>query len=464
MTKYTLQTFLLLFSFVLTIYYGVGGAEVSLLISGGALLLYLAFGWRKVSLAGKSFVIVNLCFLVGVYFHQQLYEFVALGLSRVQIFSAFLIAVVFLRIAAKSSEMVRTCGEFLINQRPEARYAVLSYGSCVLGGILSFGALNLVGQVIVKGNTLEMSNGDSRIQGIRLKRMSLALLRGFSTLPISSPFAISIALILSIVPSVSWQSLLPVSIGFSVVLIALGWGIDTISYPKIPTGSSYMRKGIKGGRSVVLFLSLIAALFALSAAVSHWGGYSLPMAIILTCPLFGFLWFIVEGIGNTPFLDGCRKFTTDLSDELNTMQTEIAVICCGSFIGVLLSGILSPEMLSKAVGMFGVQGFMLALAACLAVILSSLVGVTPFLSVTLIGSAFGNSEVYGLSPYVFALSLLLGWAFVLNLSPFTVSSILLGKVLGCRPKELSLEWNFVYSLIGLVIALVGLFSIQFLFD
>lgn len=58
----------------------------------------------------------------------------------------------------------------------------------------------------------------------------------------------------------------------------------------------------------------------------------------------------------------------------------------------------------------------------------------------------------------------LGWAFVLNLSPFTVSSILLGKVLGCRPKQLSLEWNFVYCLIGLAIVSVGLFFIQFLFD
>ncbi|WP_417832221.1 hypothetical protein [Terasakiella sp.] len=459
------NAFLLLLTLCSTIVFKTQGVGEMLFIASGAVLLFLALTWQKVSRPGKIFIAINIVMLVLFWGDGVDRAIVEQGFSRVILFSAFMIALVFLRVAAKRSLIISRCGNFLINQKPGKRYAVLSYGSCLLGAILSFGALNLMGQVIANGNTLEAAKGDSRIHLIRLQRMVLAMLRGFSTLPLSSPFSISMALVLSIIPALEWQSLIPLSLVFAIVLIGLGWIMDYRAYPPPKSGAGLIAGQRKNFQAVLAFIVIVLCLFGLSGGLSMYMGYGLPTSILLVSPLFGLVWFLIEGgLSGFGLKSVSMQFSQNLGQELNAMSSEVAVIGGASFTGSLVAAIIPADLVQSLTGSMGLEGFALAVFCALMVTGTSIVGVSPFVSVTILASTFANVAAFGLSPYVLALSLLIGWAMALNASPLTISTILIGRILDCRPRDITLVWNLRYSCAALSAVIAILYVFHLIYD
>ena len=152
-----LNAFLLLLTLCATIVYKTHGTVGMLYGASVAVLIFLALTWKKISPAGKIFILINIAMLVVFWGRGVDLALVEHGLGRITLFAAFMVGLIFLRVAAKKSRIISRCGSFLINQKPGARYAVLSYGSCLLGAILSFGALNLMGQVIANGQYIGSS-------------------------------------------------------------------------------------------------------------------------------------------------------------------------------------------------------------------------------------------------------------------------------------------------------------------
>jgi hypothetical protein len=458
-----LNAFLLLLTLCATIVYKTHGPVEMLYGASAAVLIFLALTWKKISRAGKIFIVINIAMLVVFWGRGVDLALVEHGFGRIILFSAFMVGLIFLRVAAKKSRIISRCGSFLINQKPGARYAVLSYGSCLLGAILSFGALNLMGQVIANGNTLEAAKGEERIFAIRLRRMVLAMLRGFSTLPLSSPFSISMALVLSVIPSLRWQSLIPLTIVFAVVLIALGWLMDTLAYPK-PAPPSGARKYDNHWGAVVSFIFIVLGLFGLSATISITFDYGLPTSIMILSPFFALGWFIIElGLTGMSLRKAASFFFSSLKDELNGMSSEVAIIGGASFTGALVAAIIPTDLVQAFSETMGVSGFALAVFCILVVALISVVGVSPFVSVTILASTFADVETFGLSPYVLALSLLTGWALALNFSPLTISTIIIGRILNCRPSDVTLNWNrnYCFAALGVIVAILYVFHIMY---
>lgn len=433
--------------------------------SSVAVVIFLLLTWQKHSRAGKIFISLNMV-LVGLFWGRGVdLSVIQLGFDRVALFTAFMAALLFLRVAAKRSDIITRCGRFLVNQKPSARYAVLSYGSWLIGAVLSFGALNLMGQVISNGNTIESAKGDERIYQIRKKRMVLAMMRGFGALPLSSPFSIAMALMLSLMPSLQWQSLLPLTLGLAFILIALGWAMDYQSYAYAKGRAPRVQHHPKDKFAILVFLLIVVCLFGSSASLSQMLNYSLPTAILIMCPVFGFVWFLGEGMAKAIGVgDLFNRFSLDLVDELHAMAPEVAIIGGASFLGALVSGILPIELVQTWSQSLYLHGYPLALFCMVMVVLTSLFGVSPFVSVSILASTFSNVAVFGLSPYVLSISLLIGWFLALNASPLTISSIMVGRILDCKPKDITLVWNGWFSLTAMVLSSGVLYVFHYLYD
>ncbi len=460
-----INSFLLLIILGGTILFKTMGSDYLFLLSSGSMVLFLLLTWQKHSLAGKIFISVNIV-LILVFWGRGVDEaIIRQGFARVDLFIAFMVALLFLRVAAKKSPIISRCGEFLINQKPSARYAVLSYGSWLIGAVLSFGALNLMGQVISNGNTLESAKGDERIHLIRKKRMVLAMVRGFAALPLSSPFSISMALMLSLIPSLRWQSLLPLSLSVAFLLIALGWVMDYRAYAYARSRVPEVDEGKRDIASIFSFILIILALFGSAASLSQFLGYGLPTSILMLSPVFGVVWFLLEGRAKNanPF-SGINNFWKELKTELNGMAAEVAIIGGASFLGALTAAIVPVGAVQSFSETLFLQGYPLALFCMAAVMLTSLVGVSPFVSVSILGATFSNVAVFGLSPYVLAISLLMGWFLALNASPLTISAIMVGRILQCRPRDITLFWNGRYSLCALVLSGALLYIFHHFYD
>src|SRR5699024_11840213 len=81
-------------------------------------------------------------------------------------------------------------------------------------------------------NTLQAANGSVEIQDARERRMALAILRGFALAPIISPLSVTIAVILSALPQLTWTSMLPVTLPMAAFFFLLGWWLDWWQRPK----------------------------------------------------------------------------------------------------------------------------------------------------------------------------------------------------------------------------------------
>ena len=98
------------------------------------------------------------------------------------------------------------------------------------------GGLALLASMLKQVNTLKSAGGDQRRLDIREKRMTLAVLRGFSAMPMWCPLSITMALLFSLAPQAHWSEYAPYGIGLTLIYLTLGWLFDTLQFPRATIG------------------------------------------------------------------------------------------------------------------------------------------------------------------------------------------------------------------------------------
>jgi hypothetical protein len=199
-------------------------SEFGLWIARPALLVYLITQWPRQGYLARGLQLVALTLAASVAtFHSNPLPILVDAWDRFCFFATFVSALGLLRVSAMRSRLIRDAGQVLIRQRPTWRYPTLSLGSALFGMIVNIGVLNLFGAMIQRSNSLKAAGGDRAIQAVRERRMIMAMLRGFSLAPLVSPLGVTLAVILSSMPQLSWSKLAPVAFPTAAIVFALGW-------------------------------------------------------------------------------------------------------------------------------------------------------------------------------------------------------------------------------------------------
>ena len=136
----------------------------------------------------------------------------------------FFLSLQCLRKAAASSPGMERCGKFLAEQKTNIRYLSLTFGGHIFGVLLSFGSISLLGSLAEKGSQQEL---DPELRKIKRKSMLIAVQRGFIAMTCWSPLTYSIAITTSIIPGSSWNGAAFSCVISALILIFLGWIIDS---------------------------------------------------------------------------------------------------------------------------------------------------------------------------------------------------------------------------------------------
>ncbi|MDE0256476.1 MAG: hypothetical protein OYG32_16915, partial [Rhodospirillaceae bacterium] len=179
------------------------GAAVGRLLGGGLLLLCTAVlihqfaGLRAAALA--SSICLVLCYAIGLgltgWRERGLLAAAAAitaaallaapapgaliehSLQRAAFLAAFMILIGLLRVGASRSASVLALGDYLTRQPPGRRYLAVHAGSHIMGLLLNFGTLSLIGPLIMRG--VEATRADEpAAAAIREQRQLSALIRG----------------------------------------------------------------------------------------------------------------------------------------------------------------------------------------------------------------------------------------------------------------------------------------------
>lgn len=380
---------------------------------------------------------------------------VMVAIERGAFIMALFTALSAVRTAAAGSAAILDCGRFLAHQPPGRRYLALTAGGHLFGLVLMYGAISLLGSLAVQ-STSEIRDPDIRHH--RLRRMLIAVQRGFAATLCWSPVAFSVVLATTLVPGADWPAVVLPCLVSAALVMGVGWALDTIFKPKLRHPPS--PRGPAPGRWLANLRPLLLLLGAVALAVALVDGASgagVSASVMLVAPLTALLWIAAQmrpAAGTGPALRGAvvraGRFATH---EIPQYRGEIVLLFMAAFIGHLGAVLLLPVLERSGLDLALVPAPVLLVVLVWLIPAAGQVGMNPILAASLILPLLPAPEALGLHPAAIVVAVTGGWAISGVTSPFTASVLLLGSLSGQSARQAGLRWNGAYALVmGVVLS------------
>ncbi|MTE01446.1 hypothetical protein GIY56_14250 [Paracoccus sp. YIM 132242] len=349
-----------------------------------------------------------------------------------------------LRSAAIGSQAILDCGRFLARQPPGRRYLALTVGGHLFGLILLYGSISLLGGLAAESTANE---ADQELRRHRLRRMLVAIQRGFASTLCWSPMALSMAVTLSVVQGASWPGAVGLCLVSSVLMIGIGWALDAVFKPTLrtppPPRAVETDRWLARLRPLLVLLGIVVGgVFALHLAT----GVVVTGAVMTVVPLVAMAWILI-----LPPLPGERAATLGArmgqfaTRDLAGYRGEIILLFMAGFIGSLGSWLLVPIMQAHGPDLSAVPPLLILAALVWIIPLTGQIGMNPILAVSLLVPLLPAPAALGIHPTAMVVAITGGWAISGNTSPFTASVLLVGKLGGVEARHAGTRWNGLYA-------------------
>ncbi len=316
---------------------------------------------------------------------------------------------------------------------------------------MNMGTINLLGTMIARAYKSGTGASELRIQNIRLRRMSLAMLRGFCCLPMWAPTSITIAVVLAGLPELTWFDLLPGGCLGAAIFMGLGWALDFMSYqrPNIPPAQTEAPNAIA---TFLPMLVLVVAIPVCGYVVSHLLALRLIGATLIFVPFFGMGWIFIQylraGGIRAGYFTGARIRKRTIP-ELTDIRSEIGLFASAGFLGVLLLPQIDTVALGQFIADTGVTEGPVLVLSCWVIAGLSLIGVSPIITVTLLIETLPKLAGLSFEPTVLAFACCMIWSISVGFSPIVASTRLLARCIDRSASEIGYRWNGAFNLVAL---------------
>ena len=372
-------------------------------------------------------------------------------------YAAFFLALSSLRDAAETSKLVRRCGQHLVAQPPGRRYAALTSGGHLFGIILSYGAIDLLGAMVMRANTLQAAGGSERVRALRTRRMLMAIYRGFAVMNCWSPLNLMTAVVSTAVPAAPMRLLLPIAFCVSVGMAAIGWLEDHFSALRSVTTGGSRPRTMESWAIHLRIVALVGAVMLLAELGSALIGVGLVAMVTLIVPVVGLIWTVVQAwhfiaVANPMSRTAAVviRRTTSFFHRIPSFRAEATVLAGSGFMGVAVGGALPSAALAPLFVHLPPVIIPLLIPALL--IATGQLGLNPIALIALVGAAMPDPTVFGVSPAVLAFACMLGWGLAVNMTPMSASAIATARWAGVSPWTVSTAWNAAFTFSALVLS------------
>lgn len=431
----------------------------------GLLFAYVVMEWPAMASNARMMIAIAAAMtLTYGLLHGSPRAAVAVAMDQGTFFATFFANQFFLREAARTSPLVHRCSSFFINQVPKRRYALLTLGGYLFGIIVNLGVLSLLGLMIKRRNTLASADGNEAIHAARERRMVLALLRGFSVTPLASPLSLSLAIMLTALPSLKWAVMAPLGMASGALILGLGWLYDWATAPRHLVGQVSKTVVVNDAAALTGITAIVLAVLGCALTLEELLRIPLSRAILVSLPTVGLIWLAWQyrrfGAWKGGRLVG-RRLIRRAARTFPAYRSEIAILSSAGFIGSLFAAFVPPEALAAALTAAWMPPLALAPALLLVVVLAGLLGINPIVAVTILASALKAAPPLPVPLEPLAVALMIGWSLSINCSALTASAMLMADMFSKSPRTIVSHWNGRFSLIALLMAVVWLIGLTF---
>lgn len=385
----------------------------------------------------------------------------ASALDRATFLAAFMILLSLLREGAVTSPSVLAVGSYLTRQPPSRRYLSIHLGSHLLAILLNFGALNLLGPLIMRG--IRDSEADPRVIAIRQERQISALLRGFSWMVAWSPTAITQALVFAVVPGVDPARMLGIGLLLVLLTTLAGWGFDWLSGVRarrvIPASARPQFIGSEPfpRRAFLDFGAICACLAGATVLAILVLGVTIVPALMLIAPIVTGLWILQQVRDQErPMARFAERLGTIATRSIPRGSPEAVTLACAGYCGICAAGLVDPNWFSDRLALDEWNQFHIYAAAMLLPALLSNIGLPPLMVITFFGTLLSGMSGLHYDPTLLAMAFCVGWALNLTGSPLGLSAVILARITGVTGRDLSWRWNGWYTVTTFVLSAIVL--------
>jgi hypothetical protein len=354
------------------------------------------------------------------------------GAARALPFMVLFAAVMCLQVPALASPSFRHLGERVVAQPPGRRFLMLAVAGHYLGAVLNLAGLQLVASLL-----------DPEMRPPLRRRLTLAVLRGFSAAVMWSPFFVGMGVILTVVPGVSWLQLAPAGLVVGGGLVLGAWALDRSTRGPREAGAD--RSAMAEGDLPRAALGVLAVFLALAApvvALSEGAGLSIVIALGLVAPTLSVLW---AGLLRRRGAADPAPVLAGVTARLPGLRNEAALFLAATVFAVGVSHAVAADALA---GNLGLDGWPAALRAAALAVTGTLLGglgVHPVVLAILVGEVLGPAAL-GLSPVAVALLLAVVWGLGTQMSPFSATVMHVARLLDVSVFRVAWLWNAPYCL------------------
>ncbi len=409
----------------------------------------LALFSRTIRWTRRVFLLIGLALLaIAVAFLPDWPGAVWRALQSMGFIIAFFTALTSLRSAAISSRPVAEAGQFLADQPPGRRYLALTLGGALFGLILLYGAITLLGSL---SQTSARRDPDPRIAEIRIRRMMVAIQRGFiATLP-WSPLTFAMAISTSLVPGSTWAGAVLPCLVSGLLLAGIGWALDAALKPRLsgPRPESRAPEG-RWSRKLAPLLALLCLLGGLITILHFVTGVGVVGVVMIVVPILSLLWMVEQDVlEHRKGIAGhvaqrARDFATI---EMAGLRAEIVLLAMAGFIGSLGASLVAPVVAASGIDLSGVSAVLLLLGIFWIIPITGQFGMNPILAASLVVPLLPAPAAMGVAPSAVILAITSGWALSGATSPYTASVMMVGQYGGVSALHVGLRWNGLYALL-----------------
>lgn len=367
------------------------------------------------------------------------------GLQSAAFIAAFFTALTSLRNVADTAPSIHRAGRFLAQQPPGRRYAALTIGGKMFGLLLNYGSITLLGSMAVASARDEP---DAVIRGHRVRRMLLAIQRGFTSTLAWSPLGFAMAISTTLVPGASWVGALLPCLVTAAALTVTGWALDTIFKPRLSGPRPAPSRPQGGWRTQAPLLYLLALLTATVGGLHLATGVRAVGVVIAVVPAIALGWILIQAAPGERLAE-MRTRTRDYRQrDLPNFRGELVLLMMAGFIGTLGAALLVPVVRDSGLDLSAVPGWAMLLALVWLIPLTGQLGMNPILTASLLIPVLPTAAQMGVTPSEVIVAVTGGWALAGASSPYTASTLMIGALGGVEARRVGLVWNGPYVLAG----------------
>ena len=367
------------------------------------------------------------------------------ALDRAAFFAGFIYLVTLLKEAAERSPSVLELGTYLTKQPTGRRYFSLAFGGHIMGVLLNFGAISLLTPLIQRG--ARSAEDQQQVKNLEQQQLS-ALIRGFSWMIMWSPTALTQAVLFTSFPGADLGTVIPLGIGFSLLMIFIGRVDDRIRWRNV-TMTQTIEIPRFPRKSAIRFSTICVVLIVSTLIVMAAADVSAAMALMLVAPIVMVTW-VFEQNSSGQVSDAIAATSRTLKNILNdtaASQGRVAVtLGCAGFIGEAAARIAPIDLLANYLTVLDVPKWAFLIAIPIIITLCGQIALSPLIVVVFLSSIFNQLPNLPADPSLLIFAMGAGWALSMTASPNASATLLISGVTGIAPTTLTWRWNGAYAL------------------